>query len=138
MIMLCAMSLSTLGNEFFSVTLGANFINFYRTDFLGIRSSVVVSQGWFYHRDTIYGLTEGIESLTSPALACLYFAITFYLILFSIIIAGMYTGRMLEGLLIARAKGKTLRELKYKNELNIIELEINAKKKKIDKQRNKL
>ena len=69
---------------------------------------------------------------------CVYVAITFYLLMFTIIIAGMYTGRMLEGLFEARAKIEELRELKYKNELNLIGLQINAKKKKIDKQRNRL
>lgn len=43
LIMICAMILSTLGNTFLSVTLGPYFLNFYRSDFLGVRSSVVIS-----------------------------------------------------------------------------------------------
>jgi len=45
----------------------------------------------------------------------------------------MYTGRMMEGLIIARRQGKTLAALKYKNDLDLIGLEITDKKNKIEK-----
>ena len=134
----CAMLLSTLFNEFMIATFSSSFINFNSTTFVGIRSIVAVSQGWYFNRDTVFGIVEEVASLKPGLLMCVYVAITFYLLMFTIIIAGMYTGRMLEGLFEARAKIEELRELKYKNELNLIGLQINAKKKKIDKQRNRL
>jgi len=80
---------------------------------------------------------EEIADLQDNALlACLYFAITFYLMIFTIVVAGMYIGRMLEGLFIAREKGRQLQQLKYKNELSLIGLEISEKKKKLEKERN--
>jgi len=81
--MFTAMALSTLGNEFLSVTLSPYFINFYNSQYLGIRSAVVVSQGWYYSRIKTYGSYEDLANLNDVALlACLYFIITFYLVLF--------------------------------------------------------
>ena len=122
MIMGCAMLLSTLFNEFMIATFSSSFINFNSTTFVGIRSTIVVSQGWYFKRDTIFGIVEEVAGLDSALMTFVYAAVTFYLVMFTIIIAGMYTGRMLEGLFEARARIEALRELKYKNEINLIGL----------------
>ena len=87
--------LSIMANFFVSLAIGPNFYKFESTLFVSIRSACLISQGWFWQRSKQYMIEEDLSSLNGAQLLYIYASLTFYTIVFTMIVAGIYIGRVL-------------------------------------------
>ena len=95
MMVLAVVLMSLMTNFFISLAIGTNFYGFSSTLFVSIRSACLISQGWFWQRSSQFMIEENLTSLDGMQLLYIYASLSFYVIIFTIVVAGIYIGRVL-------------------------------------------
>ena len=76
-------------------------------------------------------MKEELVELEGHFMLAIYACLTFYFWVINVIVTGIFVGKMISDLEYSRKLGKQMQDLKYRNDLKVIELEIIKKQQYI-------
>ena len=87
--------MGTIGTFLLSNALAPFSYGFNGVRFNTIRASVIGSQGWFWHVATHFGVKEDLVSLEGHFIIALYFSLTFYFWVITVVVTAIFIGKMI-------------------------------------------
>ena len=121
-ILLLAVGMATVGTALLGAALGPFVLGFQDVRSMTTRAAILVEAGWFWQTSEEYGIKEDLPSMEGQFVAGIFAALTFYIWALTIMTTALFIGKILEDLAKARKVGKQLQDLKYRNEIRMIEL----------------